>query len=452
MSENAFDLDLFVIGGGSGGVRAARVAAEAGARVALAEEYRYGGTCVIRGCVPKKLMVYASAFSTAFTDAAGFGWEVGPARFDWSKLIAQKDAEIGRLEGIYRKLLQDRGVALHDCRAEVLDPHRVRLATGEEIRAEYILVATGGHPFMPEIEGIEHAISSNEIFHLERQPARMMIVGGGYIACEFAGIMNGLGTKVIQLYRGDQILRGFDGEVRSHTAEAMRKRGIAIETGNDVRRIEKTPEGLEVATTKGGAHLVDAVLYATGRKPNGAGLGLEGAGVHLRRDGGVAVDDFSQTNLPSIFAVGDVTDRAQLTPVAIREGEAFADTVFRGRPTKPDHVLIPTAVFTQPEIGTVGIGEAEARAVMDVEVYRTAFRPMHHILAGRDEKMLMKLIVAAESRKVVGCHIVGQGAAEIVQVAAVALKMGATKEDFDRTVAVHPTAAEELVTLRDPVA
>jgi glutathione reductase (NADPH) len=449
---SGFDCDLFVIGGGSGGVRAARVAAEAGARVALAEEYRYGGTCVIRGCVPKKLMVYASAFRTGFEDAAGYGWTVGERRFEWRRLIAAKDAEISRLESVYHGSLRKAGVALHGMRAAVTEPHRVRLASGETVTAKHILIATGGHPWMPEVPGIELAISSNEIFHLEQQPRAMVIVGGGYVACEFASIMNGLGTQVTQFYRGDQILRGFDDDVRDHLAEAMRARGVALEIQHDVSAIERTADGLRVTATNGETHLADAVLYATGRVPNTAGLGLGAVGVGLRANGAVAVDAWSQTAVPSIYAVGDVTDRAPLTPVAIREGQAFAETVFEGRHVRADHLLIPTAVFTQPEVGAVGPTEAEARARGPVEVYRSVFRPMLHILAGRDERMLMKLIVQRETRKVVACHVVGHGAAELVQMAAIAIRMGATKDDFDRTMAVHPTAAEELVTMRAPVA
>lgn len=449
----AFDYDLFVIGGGSGGVRAARVAAEAGARVALAEEYRMGGTCVIRGCVPKKLMVYASAFSEAFENAKGFGWTIGESRFDWQSLIAAKDAEISRLEAIYRDNLVKAGVEIHPCRAVLVDPHRIRLAPGAEVTAKHILIATGGTPRLPDLPGIEHAITSNEIFHLERQPARMLIVGGGYVACEFAGIMNGLGTRVTQFYRGDQILRGFDDDLRDHVADAMRARGIALEIRRDIARIARREDGtLEVAADNGERLHVDAVLMATGRVPNTAGLGLEAAGVALGPGGEVPVDRWSQSAVPSIFAVGDVTDRIALTPVAIREGQAFAETVFHARPTAIDHDLVATAVFTQPEIGTVGPGEAEARSRGPVAVYRTRFRPMLHILAGRSETVLMKLIVEASSRKVLACHIVGHGAAEMIQMAAVAIKMGATKEDFDRTVAVHPTAAEELVLMREPVA
>ncbi len=447
-----FDYDLFVIGGGSGGVRAARMSAQAGGRVAVAEEFRYGGTCVIRGCVPKKLLVYASQFSEAFHDAQGFGWSVGATAFDWPRLIAAKDAEITRLEGIYVRNLDTAGVEVFRTRATVVDPHTVRLAGQDrEVTAKHILVATGGTPFVPEIPGREHAITSNEIFDLPALPQRVVIVGGGYIACEFAGILNGLGAAVTQVYRGAQILRGFDDEVRDHVAAEMRARGVEILTETDVTEIRPGAAGYEVALSTGEVRAADRVLYATGRVPNTAGLGLEAAGVRLTRTGAVEVDAYSQSSVPSIYAVGDVTDRLALTPVAIREGAAFAETVFAARPTRADHTLVPTAVFTQPEIGTVGMTEAEARATGEIEVYRAAFRPMQTILAGREERMLMKLLVSAESRRVLGVHIVGHGAGEMIQLAGVAVKMGATKEDFDRTVAVHPTAAEELVTMKTPV-
>jgi glutathione reductase (NADPH) len=446
----SFDFDLFVIGGGSGGVRAARVAAEAGARVGLAEEYRYGGTCVIRGCVPKKLMVYASAFDSAFRDAAGYGWTVGQPSFDWPTFIAAKDAEISRLESVYHDGLRRAGVELFAARATVRDPHRVRLATGAEYSAKHLLIATGARPVLPDIPGAELGITSNEMFQLAEQPKRMVVVGGGYVACEFAGIMNGLGTRVTMLYRGDQILRGFDDDVRDHVAEAMRARGVVIEIQRDVARVDRADGELQVTLDNGETHRCEQVLFATGRNPHTAGLGLEELGVGIAANGAVQVDAWSQTRVPSIFAVGDVTDRAALTPVAIHEGQAFADTVFGAAAAKPDHRLIPTAVFTQPEVGTVGATEAEARSEGPVEVYRSDFRPMLYTMSGRAERMLMKLVVAADSRRVLGVHVVGQGAAELVQLAAIALKMGATKEDFDRTMAVHPTAAEELVTMRSP--
>ena len=447
----SFDYDLFVIGGGSGGVRAARMAGNAGARVALAEEFRMGGTCVIRGCVPKKLLVYASEFSDAFEDAVGFGWDVGPATFSWPKLIAAKDAEITRLEGLYRGALDRQKVTTYNARATLADAHTVRLSTGETITAAHILVTTGGRPFVPSVPGAEHVITSNEVFDLPELPKRVLVVGGGYIACEFAGIFNGLGVETNQFYRGAQILRGFDDEVRGHVSDAMIARGINLHLGTDVVSIDKQPDGLHVSCTNGTVCIVDQVIYATGRVANTEGLGLEELGLTLGRSGEIQVNEYSQTAIPSIYAVGDVTNRVNLTPVAIREAMAFVDTVFRGIPTPVDHELIATAVFTQPEIGTVGMTEDEAAKAGDIQIYRAAFRPMANILAGRDERMLMKLIVAKDSQRVLGCHIVGPSAGEMIQMAGIAIKMGATKADFDRTCAVHPTAAEELVTMRNPI-
>ncbi|NNU80254.1 glutathione-disulfide reductase [Halovulum dunhuangense] len=446
-----FDYDLFVIGGGSGGVRASRWAAMTGAKVGLCEEYRYGGTCVIRGCVPKKLMVFAAGFSEAVEDATGFGWKLTGSDFDWPFFIEKKDREIDRLEGVYQANMEKLGVELFRARGVLKDPHTVELSSGQTVTAKHILVATGGAPFMPDVPGAEHAISSNEVFHLERQPKRMLIVGGGYIACEFAGIMNGLGTEVTQFYRGAQILRGFDDEVRGHIAEEMRKKGIALHVGRDLVRIDKTDDGLEVTCTDGSRTTFDCVLYATGRRPATKGLGLEEIGVRLTRNGAIAVDDYSQTSVPSVYAVGDVTDRVNLTPVAIHEGMAFVETVFKANPTPVDHALIPTAVFTQPEIGTIGLTQEAARDRYDIEVYRSTFRPMFHAFAGRDQRMLMKLIVDKASRRVLGVHIVGPAAGEMIQMVGIAVKMGATKEDFDRTMPVHPTAAEELVTMRTAV-
>ena len=449
MSE--YDFDLFVIGGGSGGVRAGRVSAQLGKRVALAEEYRYGGTCVIRGCVPKKLMVYASEFSQAFKDAEGFGWTVGETSFNWPKLIKAKDAEIERLEGLYRKGLTNNDVTVFDQRAVLKDAHTVVLADGSTHTAETILIATGGTPFVPNVPGGEYAITSDQIFDLPDLPKRTLVVGGGYIACEFACILNGMGSEVTQFYRGAQILRGFDGEVRGHVADEMIRKGVDLHLGTDVMSIEKKDDGLHVTCTNGTVRVVDEILYATGRVPNTKGLGLEEAGVAIGRKGQIAVDEYSRTNLDSVYAVGDVTDRVNLTPVAIREAVCFVETVFKGNPTPVDHELIPTAIFTQPEIGTVGLSEEDAADEYDIEVYRAAFRPMANILAGSDERMLMKLIVDKSNRKVLGCHIVGPAAGEMIQMAGIAVKMGATKEDFDRTTAVHPTAAEELVTMREPV-
>ncbi len=448
-----FDYDLFVIGGGSGGVRAARIAAQYGAKVGVAEEYRFGGTCVIRGCVPKKLMVYASTYAEHFEDAAGFGWDVGERRFDWARFMDAKNTEIARLEGIYARNLDTAGAEIFRCRATVLDPHTVHLAShGEQVTAKHILIATGGTPFVPDFPGSHHAQTSNEIFELPHQPERVVIVGGGYIASEFACILNGLGTQVVQVYRGPQILRGFDDDLRDHAATEMRKKGIELRINEDVTEIREKEGGYEIALRSGDTLEADFVLYATGRIPNTEGLGLDAAGVALGRNGEVVVDEWSQSNVPSIFAVGDVTDRMALTPVAIREGHAFADTVFGAKPTKADHATVPTAVFTQPELGTVGLTEAQAREEGEVEIYRSTFRPMVHTLSGRDEKMLMKLVVAKDTRKVLGVHLAGHGAGEMIQLAGVAVRMGATKDDFDNTVAVHPTASEELVTMRSPVA
>lgn len=447
-----FDYDLFVIGGGSGGVRAARVASgDWGARVGLAEESRMGGTCVIRGCVPKKLMVFASGFSGMIEEAQAYGWTLQPGRFDWRTFRARLEAELDRLEAAYRGTLQAAGVTVHDARATLVDAHRVRLASGQEFSAKHILVATGGQPFVPAFPGSELAVSSNEMFHLDALPRRALVVGGGYIASEFACILNGLGVEVSQFYRGAQILRGFDDEARGHVANAMRAGGIDIHCGTDVMRLEKTAAGIRAIATDGSEREFDLVLYATGRRPNTGGLGLEGLGVEFGRDGRIVVDRYGQTAVPSIFAVGDVTGRINLTPVAIREGHAFADTVFGAKPTAFDHELVASAVFTQPELGSVGLSEEAARAEGPIAVYSTAFRPMKTAFAGKPDRVLMKLIVSQTTRKVLGCHLVAPEAGEMIQLAAIAIRMGATKEDFDRTCAVHPTMAEELVTMRKPV-
>ena len=448
----AFDHDLFVIGGGSGGVRAARIAAgEYGATVALAEESRMGGTCVIRGCVPKKLMVFASGYPAAVAEARAYGWDASVGAFDWPVFRTKLEAELDRLEGVYRRTLQGAGVVIHDQRATLADPHTVRLADGQTITARHILIATGGHPFVPAFPGSDLAITSNQIFHLPRFPKRVLVVGGGYIASEFACILHGLGATVTQAYRGAQILRGFDDEARGHVANAMRARGIDICTGTGVAALTRDGEAISADLTDRGPQTFDVVLYATGRVPNSAGMGLDALGVTLGRGGEIAVDGYSQTAVPSIFAVGDVTDRVNLTPVAIREGHAFADTMFGARPTKVDHALVASAVFTQPELGHIGLSEEDARAAGPVEIYATAFRPMQQAFAGGEEQVLMKLVVQPETRRVLGCHIVAPQAGELIQMVAIAITMGATKEDFDRTMAVHPTMAEELVTMRKPV-
>ena len=436
---------------GRAGVRAARVAAgETGARVALAEEDRYGGTCVIRGCVPKKLMVFASGFTPAMRDAAAYGWAVQTGGFNWRKFHGQLTAELDRLEGIYRNILKSNGVETFDMRARLVDAHTVELSSGERKTAKHILLAMGGHPVKPGIPGEEHAITSNEIFHLPELPKSILIVGGGYIACEFAGIMNGLGVKTTQYYRGAQILRGFDEEARGLVSEEMIRGGVELHLGTNVIEMDKTAGGIRVKATNGDERDFDVVMFATGRSPNTADMGLEDVGVTLGRKGEVVVDDYSQTSVPSVYAVGDVTDRVNLTPVAIREGMAFVETVFRGNPTKPDHALIPTAIFTQPEMGTVGMSEEEARDRGPIEVFCSSFRPMQSLFAGREDRVLMKLIVCADTRLVLGCHIVAPGAGEMIQLAGIAIKMGATKEDFDRTVAVHPTMSEEIVTMTSP--
>ncbi|MDJ1159835.1 glutathione-disulfide reductase [Chelatococcus sp. SYSU_G07232] len=448
-----FDVDLFVIGGGSGGVRAARIAAGHGAKVMIAEEYRFGGTCVIRGCVPKKLFVYASRFTDEFEDAAGYGWSLAKASFDWPTLVRNKDAEIARLERIYRTNLERAGVELVDSRAVIEDPHTVRLLkTGARVRARTILVATGGYPVKePAIPGVDLAITSNEAFHLEELPRRIIVVGAGYIAVEFAGIFAGLGVQTTLVHRGDKLLRGFDEDLREGLTEAYARRGIKLALSRTITRIDRGGEEL-VATLDDGSRLAaDQIMIATGRRPNTANLGLEAAGVRMNGNGAVFVDGASRSSVPSIYAVGDVTDRVNLTPVAIREGHAFADSLFGGRPTSVDHSLIPTAVFSTPEIGTVGLTESEARERCDVVVYRSAFRTMKATLSGRDERMMMKILVDGASDKVVGVHILGEGAAEMIQLVGIAVTMGATKADFDRTMALHPTAAEELVTMRTPL-
>ncbi|NSX55042.1 FAD-dependent oxidoreductase [Parasulfitobacter algicola] len=480
----SFDYDLFVIGGGSGGVRAARVASSEGASVALAEEYRMGGTCVIRGCVPKKLMVFASEYREMFKDARSYGWDVQDGDFNWPEFQSTMSGELDRLEQIYRDLLKSSNVTIFDARAVMIDPHTVRLSTGEEKIAKHILIATGGHPVKPDLQNAELGITSNEIFKLKTLPKSILIVGGGYIACEFACILNGMGVEVVQYYRGAQILRGFDDEARGLVAELMREKGVDLRTGTNIVEMARADDhdpdspqatasdaafggvsGLEkpndhivnyngpvwVKATNGNERVFDKVMFATGRTPNTKDMGLQDIGVKIGRRGEIEVDDYSQTAIPSIYAIGDVTNRVQLTPVAIREGMAFVETVFKGNPTKPDHDLIPSAIFTQPEMGTIGLSEEEARDKEPVEIYCTSFRPMQTAFAGRPDRVLMKLVVSVETRKVLGCHIVAPHAGEMIQLAGIAIKMGATKEDFDRTVAVHPTMSEEIVTMKTPV-
>ncbi len=450
----AYDYDLFVIGGGSGGVRSARLAASMGKRVAIAEEYRFGGTCVIRGCVPKKLFVYASQYHEHFEDAAGYGWTVGESRFDWQALVAAKDKEIARLEGLYRRGLENAGAELLESRAVLVGPHEIRLlATDTVVTAETIIIATGGtanpHAALP---GHDLCITSNEAFHLEELPKSILIAGGGYIAVEFANIFHGLGVDTTLIYRGKEILSRFDIDMRQGLHKAMVDKGIRIVLTDVIEEVTRSPAGGLTARTKAGATIAaDQVMLALGRDPNTAGLGLEAAGVALDHRGAVIVDAYSRTNVPHIFALGDVTDRVQLTPVAIHEAMCFIETVYKNNPTAPDHDLIATAVFSQPEIGTVGLSEEEACAKFDeIEVYRAEFRPMKATLSGRAEKMIMKLIVNAGDRKVVGAHILGHDAGEMAQLLGVSLKAGVTKDDFDRTMAVHPTAAEELVTMYKP--
>jgi glutathione reductase (NADPH) len=447
-----YDVDLFVIGAGSGGVRAARIAASYGARVMIAEEFRVGGTCVIRGCVPKKLLVYASRFSEEFEDAAGFGWTVPQPTFHWPSLIANKDREIDRLEAAYTATLERYKVDLVKSRAVIEDAHTVRILSNDAlIRAKTILISTGAWPhYGPKIPGLQHVISSNEAFHLQELPERILIQGGGYIAVEFAGIFAGLGSKVTLVYRGENILRGFDDDVREHLRSEMRNRGITVTCGHTVDAVEQAGDEFCVRLSGGDTVAVDKVMFAIGRRPNIMGLGLENLRCRIAEHGGIAVDDYSRTSVPSIYAVGDVTHRIALTPVAIREGHAFADTVFGGKPTPVDHSNVPTAVFSEPEVGVIGLTEHQAREQLDqVDIYKTSFRPMKATLSGRDTRVFMKLVVDGVTDRVVGCHIVGPDAGELIQVLGIAVRMRATKADFDATMAVHPTAAEELVTLRE---
>ena len=447
-----FDYDLYVIGAGSGGVRAARLAAMSGAKVGIAEEYRVGGTCVVRGCVPKKFMVYASEFSSAFKAAEGFGWSKCEMTFDWPAFLRAKDIEIARLSGLYVTGLQNAGADIAHARAELQDAHTISLSDRDRhFSAEKVLVASGGRPTVPgDIPGIEHVITSEEAFQLPQLPKRILVVGGGYIAVEFAGIFSGLGVDTTLIYRGANILRGFDNDVRAHLTMEMERRGIPIMTGCEHAKIEKTATGLKSTLSNGHEIETDIVMYCTGRSPHTKGLGLEAAGVEINDKGAVVVDAYSKTNVENIWAVGDVTDRINLTPVAIREGAAFSETEFYGRPTSFDHEMVASAVFSQPPVGAVGLSEADARHKFGkVDIYRAVFRPMKATFYGGAERMLMKLIVDPATDKLLGCHIVGPDAPEMIQMAAIALKMGATKAQWDSTCAVHPTAAEELVTMRE---
>jgi len=449
MSE--FDYDLFVIGAGSGGVRAARMSAGMGARVAIAENRHMGGTCVNVGCIPKKLLVYASHFRSEFEDAAGFGWTVEPENFDWTKLIANKNVEIQRLNGIYERLLTNAGATIYNGLAQLADPQTV-IVNGENITAERILVAVGGWPYVPNVPGKEHVITSNEVFFLEQRPERVVLVGGGYIAVEFAGIFNGLGSTVTQVYRGPVFLRGFDDDARHFVAEEMRKKGVDLRFDTDVLAIQKCATGLTVKLSKGGSIDCDAVVYATGRRPLTANIGLEACGVELNPNGAIVVDQRYQTNVESIYAIGDVTDRINLTPVALAEGMSLAWDLFSPNEKTVDYEYVPAAVFSQPNLGTVGYTEAQAREKFGaVTIYRSSFTALKHTLSGSDEKTLMKLVVDDASDRVVGVHMVGPDAGETIQGIAIALKAGATKAIFDRTIGIHPTAAEEFVTMREAI-
>lgn len=448
----AYDYDLFTIGAGSGGVRASRLAAMAGAKVGVAEEDRSGGTCVIRGCIPKKYMVYASEFGRSIEHMKGYGWKVEGASYDHNLFMDRMHREIDRLSGIYARNLRNAGAELIDERAEFVDPHTLRLTkTGRTVTAGKILIATGGWPTLPkDVEGIEHAITSADMFHLEELPKHIIVIGGGYIGVEFAGVMNGLGVDVCIAIRKDTVLRGFDEDVRTHVHDELKRKGVKVITNATPRKIEKVGDKLTVHFSNGETASGDKVLFATGRDPNVKGLGLEKAGVKLNERGAIAVDEHSRTNVPHIFAIGDVTDRINLTPVAIREGQAFAQTEYMNRPTTFDHADVPHAVFAQPPVGVVGLTEAEARQKHGVvDIYKTKFRPMKDMLTGDEERVLMKIVVRAEDDKVVGVHIVGPDAPEIIQAVAIAVKMGATKADFDRTCALHPSIAEELVTMRE---
>jgi glutathione reductase (NADPH) len=444
-----YDFDLFTIGAGSGGVAGTRRAGAYGARTAICEELRIGGTCVLRGCVPKKLLVYGSQFAEAFADAPGFGWTVPEATHDWGALIAAKDKELDRLHQIYVNMLNNAKVEIIDGRGVVVDPHTVEV-NGKRYTAENILIAVGGWPETPNLPGVEHVISSNEALDLKERPKRIVIVGGGYIAVEFAGIFHGFGSEVIEIIRADKLLRGFDEDLRFYLGEEMKVRGVDVRSGTQIARIDKTGAGYTVTTTAGGKIETDCVMYATGRAPNTKGLGLAEIGVEMEPHGAIKVDEWQRTSVKSIYAVGDVTDRINLTPVAIAEGRAIAETLYNNNPIRMDHADVPSAVFSQPPIGTVGLTEEQARKQYgEVDIYQARFKPMKNTLSGRDERTFMKLVVDAKSERVVGCHMLGPDAPEIIQGVAIAVKCGATKKQFDATIGIHPSAAEEFVTMRD---
>jgi glutathione reductase (NADPH) len=443
-----YDYDLLTIGAGSGGVRASRMSAFFGAKVAVAEDLYLGGTCVNVGCIPKKLLVYASHYRDDFADAASYGWTASAPRLDWAKLIANKNQEITRLNNVYRKILGEAGVEILDRHAEILDPHTVAL-DGKKMTAKYILVAVGSWPVVPKFPGSQYAITSNEAFYLPSLPKRVIIVGGGYIGVEFAGIFHGLGAQTVQLYRGELFLRGFDNDIRITLAGEMHKRGIDLRFGADITQIEKRGNTLHATLTDGSVIETDHILYATGRVPKTLDLGLEKAGVRMKPSGAVAVDEYSKSSVDSIYAVGDCTDRMMLTPVAIAEGMAVANTLFNDKPTRPGYLNVPTAVFSTPNCATVGLTEEQARqANFQVDIYKTSFKPLRHTLTGRDERTMMKLVVDRVTDRVLGCHMVGPDAGEIIQGLAIALNCGATKTQFDDTIGIHPTAAEEFVTMR----
>ena len=444
-----YDFDLFTIGAGSGGVAGSRRAGSYGARVGIAESVRVGGTCVLRGCVPKKLLVYASEFARAFDDAEGYGWTVGETRVDWAQMIAKKDRELDRLNGIYLNLLKNANVQLFEGRARLVDAHTVEVGA-KRVTAETIMIATGGRPQRPPIPGIELTMTSDDVLDMKEVPTHLVIVGGGYIAVEFAGIFRNLGSEITQIVRGDNILRGFDTDVRTSLADEMKKQGVALKANTNVTAVEKSDNGLIVVTDLGERIACDRVLYATGRVPNSGGLGLEEVGVTVNKMGAIAVDEWSKTTVENIYAVGDVTNRINLTPVAIAEARSIAETLYNSNPVKMDHDNVPSAVFSQPSIGQVGLSEDAARGIYgEVDVYVTRFKPMKNTLSGRDERTMMKLVVDAKTDRVLGCHMVGPDAPEIIQGLAIAVKCGATKRQFDQTVGIHPSAAEEFVTLRE---